>query len=215
MSTEVATNTSTTGRRLTVSLVNDYEIVVRGLAAMLDDFCNRIEVVELEIDDIPDRRADIALFDTFATRREAVARASRMLRSRRVDHVVLYTWSASPGLIDDATAAGVSGVVLKSVPGEELVDALERVAGGERIGLTPRHARADEPLVAGLTPRELEVAALLASGLSNRAIAEELYLSVDTVKTYVRRAYSKLAVHNRAEAAVKVMNLGLTPNTVG
>ncbi len=62
-----------------------------------------------------------------------------------------------------------------------------------------------------LSDRESEVLALIARGLTNGQIAEELYLSVETVKTYVKRLYAKLEVHNRAQAAVAASTHQLTP----
>ena len=89
---------------------------------------------------------------------------------------------------------------------------LERVAAGERIGLDDDGGGHGLPTRAvELSDRESEVLALIAQGLTNAEIARELYLSVETVKTYVKRLYAKLEVHNRAQAAVAASNLQLTP----
>ena len=85
-------------------------------------------------------------------------------------------------------------MILKSVSGERLVQALERTVSGERMGMShvtrsPRSEQTNE-----LSNREKEVLALLALGSTNRQIANELYLSVDTVKSHMRRLYSKLGV---------------------
>ncbi len=69
-----------------------------------------------------------------------------------------------------------------------------------------REKRSDE-----LSMREREVLALIALGMSNREVASELYLSVDTVKTYVRRLYSKLGVRNRTQAALKATGYDVPP----
>ena len=126
-------------------------------------------------------------------------------------HVVLYTWDASGAFLEAARDAGVSAVVLKSTAGVELVTALERVAAGEQLGLqhVARSPGADpsEPLAM----REREVLAMLALGSSNAEIAAELFLSVDTVKTYVRRVFLKLGVHNRTQAAVLAQRYELAP----
>ena len=62
-------------RPITVALVNDYEIILRGLHSMLTPFADRIQVVEHETSGTPDNHADVALFDTFASRRDALDRA--------------------------------------------------------------------------------------------------------------------------------------------
>jgi DNA-binding NarL/FixJ family response regulator len=192
-----------------VGIVNDYEIIVRGVAAMLGPYRDRIEVVALDTEGLPTRPMDIALFDTFAGRRHTLARAEEMMQSGVARHVVLYTWDAAAPFIAAARDLGISGIVLKTRSADGLVDALERVAAGERVGLN----ETDQLLasrVVELSDRESEVLALIAQGLTNAAIARELYLSVETVKTYVKRLYAKLDVHNRAQAAVAASDLQLT-----
>ena len=196
---------------LRLALVNDYEIIVRGLHAMLAPFSDRVVVVEHETDSIPTADVDIALFDTFAGRRDAIGRASEMVDHGNARFVVLYTWDASADFLASARECGVAAVVLKSTAGAELVDALERVAGGEQLGLdhvsrSPGADRTDP-----LSMREREVLALLALGASNAEIAAELFLSIDTVKTYVRRVFQKLGVHNRTQAAILAQQFELAP----
>ncbi len=196
---------------VTVALVNDYEIIVQGLAAMLAPFSERVRVVEIKVRAEPQGRADVALFDTFAGRRHAIDRARAMVREGHVEHVLLYTWDAAPEFLALADEAGVSGVALKTQAGATLVDVIERVANGERIGLDNmhrgRHSRDHEKL----STREQEVLALIALGMSNAEIGSELFLSVDTVKTYVRRLYAKLGVKNRAQAALHAAGHHVTP----
>lgn len=185
-----------------VVLVNDYEIILQGLAAMLAPFSDRVRVVEMDIGCEPRSVADVALFDTFAGRRHAIERASEMVEQGRVKKVVLYTWDAGAEFLKLADNTGVSGVVLKSTTGEVLVDVIERVVQGERIGLGNLHRGRQARTQQGLSAREEEVLALIALGKSNGEIGNELFLSIDTVKTYVRRLYAKLGVKNRAQAAL-------------
>ena len=121
------------GSPITVALVNDYQIIVQGLAAMLAPYSDRVRVVEMKVGGEPDSHADVALFDTFAGRRHAIDRAREMVRDGWVEHVLLYTWDAAPEFLALAAEAGVSGVALKSQEGAALVDVIERVAHGERI----------------------------------------------------------------------------------
>jgi two-component system, NarL family, response regulator LiaR len=194
-----------------VALVNDYEIIVHGLAAMLQPFSERVTIVDMAVGTEPERQAEVALFDTFAGRRYAIDRARQMVHDGHVDHVVLYTWDAAAEFLNLADEAGVSGVVLKSQTGPDLVDVIERVAGGERIGfeniLRGRQSWDHETL----SMREQEVLALIAFGMSNAEIGKELFLSVDTVKTYVRRLYAKLGVRNRAQAALHAADHHVMP----
>lgn len=192
-----------------VGIINDYEVIVRGVAAMLTPYRDRIDVVELEIEGVPSGPMDIALFDTFAGRRHTLARAAEMMESGAARHVVLYTWDAAAPFVKAARDMGISGIVLKTRSAEGLVEALERVAAGERVGLDDDGQALATRLVE-LSDRESEVLALIAQGQTNAAIARELYLSVETVKTYVKRLYAKLDVHNRAQAAVAASDLQLT-----
>jgi len=192
----------TTGKPITVALVNDYEIIVHGLAAMLSQYSDRVEIVEITVGEEPHRKADVALFDTFAGRRYAIERAREMVHDGLVEHVLLYTWDAGAEFLSLADEAGVSGVALKSQTGAALVEVVERVANGERIGFeTVQRGRQSWDNDA-LSMREQEVLALIAFGMSNAEIGKELFLSIDTVKTYIRRLYSKLGVRNRAQAAL-------------
>ena len=196
---------------ISVSLVNDYDVIVAGLAAMLEQFGDRVRVVETTVEGEPTQPADIALFDTFGGRRHALARASSMLREGKVQHVVLYTWDASADFLTSAENVGISGVVLKSSTADRLVQSLERIMHGEHLGLnhvtrSPRSEQNDD-----LSTREREVLALLALGYTNRQIATELYLSVDTVKSHMRRLYTKLGVSNRTQAALRADRYQLRP----
>ncbi len=198
-------------RPITVALVNDYEIILRGLHSMLAPFADRIQVVEHETSDTPDMAADVALFDTFASRRDALERARDIIAEGVVKHVVLYTFDAAEEFLAIARDVGVSGVVLKSATGDVLATAIERVVAGERVGLDDVVRATRSRTSKDLSPREQEVLALLALGRTNAEIGEQLFLSVDTVKTYVRRVFAKLGVNNRTQAAMHAAERSLTP----
>ena len=207
-------------RPLRISVINDYEVIVSGVAGMLRPYPERVRVVETDVGGLPTERADVALFDTFGRQRSIVTRARQTVASADIGHVVLYTWSADADLLAIARASGLSCVLSKAAPATELVDGLERIANGERVGLDaplrlahhgPQSPHATAVVPGNLTPRELEVLAMLGLGLSNRDIAEELFLGVETVRTYVRQVYQKLGVKNRTQAAVRARVLGLEP----
>jgi len=200
---------------VTVAIINDYEIVVRGVAAMLAPYEQRVRVIEMDAGGQPSAAVDVALFDTFAGRRHTLARAAEMVRQGQARHVVLYTWDAAPAFVRAAEEVGVSGVVLKTRSADMLVDSIERVMAGERVGLEAEQAARPALRIVDLSDRESEVLALIAKGLTNAEIAEELYLSIETVKTYVKRLYAKLDVHNRAQAAVAASSHRLTPRDIG
>jgi DNA-binding NarL/FixJ family response regulator len=202
-------------RVVTVAVINDYEVVVRGVASMLAPYAHRVQVVELDAGGDGSTPADVALFDTFAGRRHTLARAAEMVREGSARHVVLYTWDAAPAFVRAAEEIGVAGVILKTRSADLLVDGIERVVAGERVGFDVDPSARPSTRIVDLSDRESEVLALIAKGLTNAQIAEELYLSIETVKTYVKRLYAKLDVHNRAQAAVAASSHQLTPREHG
>lgn len=191
---------------ITISIVNDYEVVVAGVAAMLEAFSDRVKVVETEAGGVPNLPADIALFDTFAGRRRSLARIDGLTRDKDLRKVVLYTWDLPKDFARDVDVRSIDGVIMKSTTGAELVEALERIHCGEFVGPC---AFSDVDPGTTLTEREREVLALLAQGAANREIAAELYISIDTVKTHVRKVFTKLGVGNRTQAAIMARDHGL------
>lgn len=188
-----------------VAIVNDYEVIVKGLRTMLAEF-PAIDVVEINWEDTPEASVDIALFDTFASPRSSLERIEALADDDAISKIVLYAWDLNQEFTTAALTRPVHSVISKTETGQELVDKLIRIARGEQIAF---EAAGDLGPVGELSDREREVIALIASGESNRAIADELFLSVDTVKTHVRHAFRKLNVHNRTQAAVLARGLGL------
>lgn len=195
---------------LRLALVNDYEIIVHGLHAMLAPFSEHVVIVEHNVDTTPDHPVDIALFDTFAGQRDAIGRSLEMRDEGRANHVVLYTWDANPSFLDAARNAGVSAVLRKSLTGNGLVRALMRINDGEKVD-GDQLAEDGDTEDQALTHREREVLALIALGMTNGEIGRELFVSTDTVKTHVRRLYRKLGVRNRTEAAILAREHQLAP----
>jgi DNA-binding NarL/FixJ family response regulator len=193
--------------RTRVALINDYEIMVRGLESMLRPFRDRIEVVELDVEQNPDQTVDVALFDTYGHPRLGLDRVADLAHDPHVRAVAVYTWSFTPERFDAARAAGARGVLAKSMSAEELVDALQQIGRQKefvsaRFGRSVRQPWPGHDL--GLTLREGEVALFLAQGLRNRDIASALWVSENTVKTHLKSIFQKTAVRSRAEAIVRI-----------
>jgi DNA-binding NarL/FixJ family response regulator len=206
-------------RPVTVALVNDYELVLRGLTAMLAPFADRVRVVELEVGGTPDRGADVALVDAFATPDGGVARAVETLRSGACRRVALYTWHATPAVADAAVRAGVHAVLSKQTIGSDLVDALEEIDRGQCIVHPFDPVPYDPPAGIGpllpveLSPREAELLAWLTAGGTNAQIADAMCLAETTVKTYLQTLYRKLGVSNRTQAVALALQWQLTART--
>lgn len=196
-----------------VAVCNDYEIVVAGLAAMLDTESD-IDVVQMFVvgDETPDREIDVVLYDTFGREGVEGDNLERLVATPNVRHVAVFTLSWADPLIEDALSRGVTGVLSKSLTGPELAQRLREIANGERVLAPPPGGRVSSGVGRdwpgrsfGLSERESEVLVLVAHGLRNREIAGALYLSDDTIKTHLKRAYRKLGVANRAQATRVVL----------
>jgi DNA-binding NarL/FixJ family response regulator len=190
-----------------VALVNDYEIVLRGLESMLQPYGDRMEVVEIDVECNPDDKVDVALFDTYGHPRLGLDRIASLAKDPHVGAVAVYTWSFTAERFEAARAAGARGVLAKSMPAPELVDAIERIANEQQyvsphFGRTVRQPWPGHDL--GLTLRESEVALFLAQGMRNRDIATALWVSENTVKTHLKSIFQKTSVTSRAEAIVRI-----------
>jgi len=189
-----------------VAIVNDYEVIVKGLCTMLSEFPSEIRVVEVNWDDTPDTPVDIALFDTFASPLSSLDRVEELAQRDEIGRVVLYAWELNKDFTAAALKRPIHSTISKAETGRALVDKLVRISQGERVAF---EASDGGERLTDLTEREREVLALIATGETNRAIADELFVSVDTVKTHVRTMYRKLGVTNRTQAAVIARDLGL------
>ena len=92
-------------KRTTVALVNDYELVLRGIAEMLRPFRDRIDVVESDVDHNPEVRVDIALFDPYGNTRLGLDRVASLTQDSNVGKVAIYTWNLRADQRDSAIAS--------------------------------------------------------------------------------------------------------------
>lgn len=205
---------------LRLAILNDYEVVVAGLARMLTPFEERIRVEQLMVDrrDLPE--VDIALYDTFSASQVDAADIDEVIAQEQVGAVAVYTWNMQRPLIDRAREKGVRGYLSKSLSAEPLVVALERIHAGEivvapasDIGSAAVHDQGgDWPgRREGLSSRQAEIVALVTQGLTNEEIAARSYLSVNTVKSYLRLAYQVMGVGSRSQAILWGLDHGMRP----
>lgn len=205
--------------RIRLAIVDDYEIVVLGLGALLrteDD----IDVVELSADGTVDRRdLDIVLYDTFGAADPDLCMVRSMIDDRHVAKVVVYTWNFDDRQIRRALDLGVCGYLSKSLNRDDLVAALRRVQAGEVVVSVHADARTSpgtERRWPGqgmeLTEKEADVLALITQGHDNASIAEMLFISPNTLKTRVRNLYRKIGADSRVQAALWGVKHGFEPD---
>ncbi|WP_245156008.1 response regulator transcription factor [Nocardioides sp. 503] len=196
--------TAAAPRPLRLAIVNDYELVVLGLAAMFAPYPDRVEVVELDNQETVVSDVDVVLLDTFGYVPGDGVDIVDLVRPGG-PRVVVFSSSTDPRAVERALADGASGYVPKSLSALELIDALDAIQAGERVvPAADVDALESDPVQPGsefgLSPREAEMMALIAKGLSNHEIAATAYLSVNSVKTYIRTAYAKIGVNRRSQA---------------
>ena len=196
--------------------MDDYAVVVAGLRALLQPYAERVQVVELDsqVEVVSD--IDVLLYDGFS--RERVVGPVRDVVDSTSAPVVLFTWHLAPEMVNEALQNGVAGCVSKTATAEELVDALEQVHRGDVVvspdpGADATPAAGEWPGRShGLSARESEVLALIAQGLTNPEIAERAYVSVNSVKTFIRSAYRKIGVQRRTQAMLWAAQNGFLPD---
>jgi DNA-binding NarL/FixJ family response regulator len=215
------------GQPLRVVVVDDHEMVRTGLKAMLSRFAGEVRVVGEAADAATARRVvaglnpDIVLADVRLGGESGLDLCRELIADVPGRRVVLLTVYDDEQYLFQAMQAGAAGYLLKRIDGPELVEQLRRVhAGGVVVdaALSARAGAFADRLRAGgywpgahlgLTPRESEVLSLMVSGSSNRAIATELLVGEETVKSHVRGIYRKLAVTDRAAAVATALREGL------
>jgi DNA-binding NarL/FixJ family response regulator len=208
------------GRPLRLAIVNDYALVVAGIAAMLAPFRERIEVVELVSGLEASADVDLVLYDSFGALQGAAMDIPGVVGPGSTAKVVVFSWNLDAQLVREALASGAAGYLSKGFDAGEVVSALEAIHAGEtvvpsRSGVVSPRSENDWPGKAeGLSVRESEIVALITQGLTNQDIAQRSYLSINSVKTYIRTAYRKMGVERRSQAVLWGIKHGFEPDIV-
>ena len=203
---------------ITVALVDDYDVVVKGVANMLDPYRDRVVIAELDSTMPVEDVVDIVLYDSFAQPESDHEEIGVLVANPRARRVVVYTWNFHADLVESARRHGAHGYLSKTLPARELVAALEAVHSGEVvISEVTARARSAPGLDwpgrgEGLSDREAEILALITQGKSNADVARLTYLSPNTVKSYIRTIYRKLGVGSRTQAVLWGVQHGFTPD---
>ncbi|ALJ18442.1 LuxR family transcriptional regulator [Microbacterium sp. No. 7] len=201
-------------------LLNDYEVIVAGLRAMIEPYADRLRVVEEDVRSTADRAVDLTLYDTFGAPQADQSEITAVLADPLAGAVVVYSWNTQPALVAGALGHGCRGYLDKRLAAAEVVDALERVGAGETVVQHLGAAEAGGPVPpatdwpgrpAGLSVREAEVIALITQGFTNADIAARAYISMNSLKTYIRSAYRKIGVERRSQAVRWGLEHGMSP----
>jgi two-component system, NarL family, response regulator DevR len=199
-----------------VFLLDDHEVVRRGLKELIDAE-DDLEVIGeagsagMGLASISTTNPDVAVLDVRLPDGNGVE-VCREVRARdpKIACLMLTSFSDDEALFD-AIMAGAAGYLLKDVKGNDLIDAIRRVAAGDSL-LDPaltgrvlerlRKGDEEDPRLTSLSEQERRILELIAEGLTNRQIAERMHLAEKTVKNYVSNLLAKLGMQRRTEAAV-------------
>jgi len=203
------------GRTIQVFLLDDHEIVRRGVGDLVNSEPDMEVIAEAgtakeAISAVERYQPDVAVLDVRLGDGNGngieVCREIRSLHPE-VACLILTSFADDHALVD-AAMAGAAGYVLKQIRSNELIESIRKVANGVqllgktdvRLGLQ-RFKQTEEGRVATLTPQEHRIFELIGEGYSNRQIADDMYLAEKTVKNYVSNLLSKLGMSRRTEAA--------------
>lgn len=207
---------------ITVSLVDDNQAVREGWAELI----NRSKSVrcisthataEDALQHIPHHPPDVVLMDIRLPRMSGIECTARLKALCPDLCIVMLTTYGDNKSIFAALRAGASGYLLKRVTTDVLVKSIEEAQRGgapmssqiaQQVVRFFHTQQRPEPKAETLTSREQELVSLLAKGRHYREIADALGISVDTVRSHIRRVYEKLHVHSRTEAVLKVLQEG-------
>jgi len=211
----MVTDSASAQPAIKVFLLDDHEIVRRGVRDMLEaepdiTVVGEAGTAESALARIPALRPDVAVLDVRLPDGDGVS-VCREIRSRMPEVACLMLTSfGDDEALFDAIMAGAAGYVLKQIRGTDLIGAVRTVARGESM-LDPEaaskvmarmrdQATKADPL-AGLTPQERKILELIGEGLTNRQIGERMFLAEKTVKNYVSALFAKLGMERRTQAA--------------
>jgi two-component system response regulator DevR len=201
---------------ITVFLLDDHEIVRRGLADLLAA-ADGISVVgeaataAEAVVRIPAARPDVALLDARLPDGNGIDVCRDVRSAVPATNCLILTSYDDDDAVFAAVMAGAAGYLLKEIRGTNLVEAIRQVAAGRSL-LNPtvtdrligrlRSGVGQDRRLAGLSPRDREILDLIADGLTNRQIGERLFLAEKTVKNYVSALLAKLGMERRTQVAV-------------
>jgi DNA-binding NarL/FixJ family response regulator len=200
-----------------LALVDDYDVILAGVAHMFDRYADRVTVVELDANVPVAEDVDVVLFDAYA-QPEADVDLVTVVQNPHARRVAVYTWTFRPALVEAALDKGARGYLSKALPAREMVAAIEAIHAGE---IVVSEAPTGNKLTVGLdwpgrseglSERESEVLALITQGKTNAEIADIVYLSMNSIKTYIRSAYRKIGVTSRVEAVLWGIEHGFRPD---
>jgi two-component system, NarL family, response regulator LiaR len=201
------------GDRIRVMIVDDHDMVRKGLVVLLEDY-DDLEVVDqlndgqAAVDMSKQECVDVILMDMIMPHLDGLEAIKQITEFCSDTRIIALTSFSDEAKVEEALKAGAIGYLMKNTSGDDLAEAIRRAYAGEST-LSPEAAQVlisaiVRPPSIGhdLTDREREVLAEMVEGLRNREIAEVLFISSSTVKNHVSSILSKLGTTSRTQAVV-------------
>ena len=174
-------------KTLTATIVDDNDLAVAGLETLLAPYAERVRLIDVRTALAHPEDVDVVLYEPMQQSSYS-ASMLRNLQAAAEAQAVVFSWAPADMLPDNT-----SPYLSKSMTAAQLVVALEDIVSGRGVP----------------APRELEILTLITGGLTNGEIGEELGLSINSIKTYIRQAYRKIDVERRTQAVAWGMANGL------
>ena len=200
-------------------IAEDHTLVSQGLEVMLSmaegvDLVGVVATGEAAVERAEREHLDVILMDVNLGKAMNGIEATRLIKEKAPStRVLILTMFTDPGTVAEAVKAGADGYLSKGASKEVVVQAIKDVAAGKSV-LDPNVTEGIFGRIGGrdpqaLTDRELTVLQELTHGKSTREVAEHIHVSEETVKTYLKQIFRKLAVHDRTEAVAEAFRRGL------
>jgi DNA-binding NarL/FixJ family response regulator len=207
-------------RKIAVLLVEDHHLVRRGFRRMLEDEDDIVVVGEASdgreaVEKARELAPGVIVMDFALPEMNGAAAARQILKTAPRTGILILSMHSEPTYVRTCLDAGVRGYLLKNAIDLELIDAVRKVAAGQRV-LDPRllePVSQPDSAARDLTPRELEVLQLIVNGKSNREIAGILGLSANTIAVHRTNLMQALGIHNTADLVVYAIRHGLASIT--
>ncbi len=214
---QTESDSSFSTRKATVAIVEDQREVAEGWSELINSFpefsciCTCVSG-EQALREIPEAKPDLVLMDIFLPRMSGIDCTARLKELLPETQIIILTAMNDRELIFLALEAGADGYLLKRTKPAHLRQALvEARTGGapmsgeiaRRVIESFRRNTKPQEQALGLSAREEEILVLLTKGYSNKIIADQLKLSVETICSHLKRVYEKLHVHSRMEAVIR------------
>lgn len=199
--------------KIKLLIVDDHQMVRLGLSSFMN-IQPDIEVVGEAADGesgylkAKNLKPDVILMDLVMDRLDGIGATQKILAEMPEQKILILTSFLDDEKVFPALAAGAKGYILKTSQAAEIASAIRKVASGQDVlsgavkeKINQQKHRKPE-LYDNLSKREMEVLKILAQGLSNQEIADQLFISLKTVKTHVSNIFNKLEVNDRTQATI-------------